>query len=198
MRPSVTMCMSVARNHPQARPSAGSGVSLVKLTRLPQQLAFLSLPQLKIVFRRFRPDVIMERYYNFAGAGICSAHLRDIPSLLEVNAPMVDPPGSLKTRLDRLLLGTMRRWAVRQARWSDAIVTPLASTVPPRCRPAKFDELPWGANVERFDPALRLPTPTVSPPSRRSSASTRGARRGVRRQLPPGTASAISSRPLAG
>jgi len=97
----------------------------------------------------------MERFYNFAGAGILLAHRRGIPSLLEVNAPIIDPPNSTKTRLDRLLLGRMRWWAVRQANWSAAIVTPLNTTIPPGVPRNKIHELPWGANVTRFDPQLR-------------------------------------------
>ena len=123
-------------------------------TKLPQQLAFLAAPRIARIASRFRPDVIMERYYNFAGAGAFVAHRRNLPLLLEVNAPMVDPPGSLKTRLDRWVLGSMRRWAVRQARWSSAIVTPLASTIPPGVNRRKIHELPWGANVATFDPAI--------------------------------------------
>jgi glycosyltransferase involved in cell wall biosynthesis len=128
----------------------------VRETRWRKELALLGLPKVLGAMRAFRPDVVMERFYNFAGAGVMVAHRRGIPSLLEVNAPMVDPPGSLKTRLDKLLLGSMRRWAVMQGRWSDAIVTPLASTVPPEVDRRKVHELPWGANVERFDPSKRL------------------------------------------
>lgn len=124
-------------------------------TRLPQQLALLGLPQVRRAFRDFEPDVVMERFYNFAGAGVLLAHRAGLPSLLEVNAPMVDPPGSLKTRLDALMLGSLRRWAVKQARWSAAIVTPLATTVPPEVPRRKVHELPWGANVERFAPSIR-------------------------------------------
>jgi glycosyltransferase involved in cell wall biosynthesis len=97
----------------------------------------------------------MERFYNFAGAGVLAAHRESIPVLLEVNAPMTDPPGSLKSRIDRLALGAIRRWALRQARWSDAIVTPLSTTVPPEISRSKIHELPWGANVEQFDPGIR-------------------------------------------
>ncbi len=127
----------------------------VRYLRWRKELALLGLPQVARAVRGFRPDVVMERYYNFAGAGILLARRRHIPSILEVNAPMVDPPGTLKSRLDRLLLGVMRRWAVRQARWSAAIVTPLASTVPPEVTRRKIHELPWGANIERFDPSIR-------------------------------------------
>lgn len=124
-------------------------------TRLPQYAAMLAAPRMARIISKFRPDAIMERFYNFAGAGVLTARLRRVPVLLEVNAPMVDPPGSLKTRIDRYLLGSMRRWAVKQAKWSAAIVTPLASTVPPEVSRRKIHELPWGANVEHFDPSLR-------------------------------------------
>ena len=123
--------------------------------RYRQQLALLGFPTVGRAVRDFRPDVVMERFYNFAGAGILHAHRRGIPSLLEVNAPMIDPPGSLKSRIDRVLIGTMRRWAVTQARWSAAIVTPLHTTVPPEVPRARIHELPWGANVDRFDPSIR-------------------------------------------
>lgn len=128
----------------------------VRETPWRKELALLGLPRVARAMRVFRPDVVMERFYNFAGAGVLLAHRRGLPVLLEVNAPMVDPPGSLKTRLDRVLLGSMRRWAVTQGRWSDAIVTPLATTVPPEVPREKIHELPWGANVEQFDPERRL------------------------------------------
>ncbi len=121
-----------------------------------KELALLGLPKVRRAIQAFRPDVVMERFYNFAGAGVMLAHRRGIPSLLEVNAPMMDPPGSIKTRLDTVLLGSMRRWAATQGRWSDAIVTPLSTTVPGDVSRRKIHELPWGANVERFDPANRL------------------------------------------
>ena len=130
------------------------GVPLV-LSRLRPQLAFLGLPQVRRIAVRFRPDVIMERFYNFAGAGVSVARWLGNPALLEVNAPMVDPPGSLKTKVDTLLLGSLRRWAVRQALWSAAIVTPLNTTVPAEVNRRKIHELPWGANVDHFNPGLR-------------------------------------------
>ena len=49
-----------------------------------------------------RPEVLMERYYNFGGEVIRAAHLRGVPSLLDVNSPAVDTPGSLKSVLDAL------------------------------------------------------------------------------------------------
>ncbi len=121
----------------------------------PKEAALLGLPRISRIMSAFKPDVVIERYYNFAGAGLLVAHNRRIPALLEVNAPMIDPPGSLKSKLDRLLLGAMRRWAVRQGKWSAAIVTPLKSAVPTEIDRAMIHELSWGANVEQFDPLVR-------------------------------------------
>lgn len=128
----------------------------VRIVRLRKELALLGLRVVSKALRDFRPDVVMERFYNFAGAGILLAHRRGIPSLLEVNAPIIDPPNSTKTRLDRLLLGRMRWWAVQQAKWAAAIVTPLNTTIPPEVPRKRIHELPWGANVTRFDPQLRV------------------------------------------
>jgi glycosyltransferase involved in cell wall biosynthesis len=126
----------------------------VTLLPVPDKLALLTYPAVARVAARFRPDVIMERYYNFAGAGVLLARRRGLPALLEVNAPMVDPPGSRKDRLDRALGRPLRRWAVRQALWSRRIVTPLATTVPPPVPRGRIEAVNWGANVDRFHPGL--------------------------------------------
>ena len=144
----------VARTDDPAYRRLECGVPLVR-TPWRKELALAGIRRIERVMRRFRPDVVMERYYNFAGAGVLLAHGRGIPVLLEVNAPMTDPAGSLKSRLDRVLLGSMRRWAVRQAMWSRSIVTPLHTTVPPEVPRERIRELTWGANVERFNPRLR-------------------------------------------
>lgn len=144
-----------------ARPTNGirqarlaCGVRLIT-SRYPKEVAFMARKRVEQVYRKFKPDVVMERYYNFAGAGVSLAHEEGLPILLEVNAPMFDPPGSLKSRVDRFTFGAMRSWAVSQANRSSAIVTPLASTIPNEVPRSKIHELPWGANVERFRPDLR-------------------------------------------
>ncbi|MGQ9548756.1 MAG: glycosyltransferase family 4 protein [Roseiflexus sp.] len=117
---------------------------------VPKPLALLSAPVIMRLTRALKPDIIIERYYNFAGAGILAAHRLGIPSILEVNALIVDPPVVLKRRLDDLLGGPMRRWAIAQCRMADRIVTPLHTTVPPDIPRSRIVELPWGANVEHF------------------------------------------------
>lgn len=159
----LVVARATATTDHQASPVAGRRSSLlddcpvpVRFVRPRKELALLGLRTVSKAMRDFRPDVVMERFYNFAGAGILLAHRRGIPSLLEVNAPIIDPPNSLKSRLDRLLLGRMRRWAVQQAKWSAAMVTPLNTTIPPEVPRRKIHELPWGANVTRFDPQMRV------------------------------------------
>lgn len=117
---------------------------------LPKAAALLGAPLIRRLARSIRPDVIIERYYNFAGGGVLAARRLGIPSILEVNALIVDPPEVFKRRLDDALGGPMRRWALAQCRAADRIVTPLHTTVPPEIPRGKIVELPWGANVERF------------------------------------------------
>jgi starch synthase len=117
---------------------------------IPKSAALLGAPLIARLARAIGPDVIMERYYNFAGGGVWAARRYGIPSILEVNALIVDPPEVFKRRLDDRLGGPMRRWALMQCRWAGRIVTPLHTTIPPEIPRAKIVELPWGANVERF------------------------------------------------
>jgi len=118
---------------------------------LPKALSLGSYPYVDSLVRRLRPHALIERYYNLAGAGILAAHRRRIPSLLEVNALIVDPPAVPKRRIDDRLGGPLRRWATAQCRMAAKIVTPLATTVPPAIPRDKIVELPWGANIDRFD-----------------------------------------------
>lgn len=121
---------------------------------IPKALSFLGIPQIGRLLRGYRPDLIMERYYNFAGAGIYWAHRWGVPAVLEVNALIVDPPQVWKRRLDTLMGGAMRRWAMAQCRWSNRIVTPLHTTVPAEIPRERIVEIPWGANTERFHPEV--------------------------------------------
>src|SRR5687767_15641419 len=98
----------VARARDGGKVARATGLYL-RVSRWHPMLGLLSYPLVREEVRRFRPHAVMERFYNFAGAGVLSARRAGVPALLEVNAPMVDPPGSLKSRVDRVLLGAMRR-----------------------------------------------------------------------------------------
>src|SRR6476661_2779377 len=84
-------------------------IRLVQLSQRPE-LTLATLLTVWRLARDFRPDVVMERYYNLAGAGLLYARRHGLPSLLEVNAPLYDPPGTRKDRLDRATGRPLRRW----------------------------------------------------------------------------------------
>ena len=105
--------------------------------------------------REVRPAAVMERYYNFGGEGIRTATRHGIPSILEVNSPVVDHPGSIKGAVDALLvLRPLRRYRESLCRQASALVAPLLEIVPDFAR-AKTETVTWGANVDAFSPARR-------------------------------------------
>ena len=103
--------------------------------------------------RQFKPDAVIERYYNFGGEGILAAKKVGAIAVLEVNAPVVDHPGSLKRLVDRaLLVEPMRRWRDWQCRQADVIVTPSAKIIPSLVPSSKILRTEWGADTDRFHP----------------------------------------------
>src|SRR3990170_6817323 len=68
-----------------------------------KELRWASAGSVKRLAARLQPDVIMERYYNFGGEGIGAASRARATAVLEVNAPVIDYPGSAKHIIDRAL-----------------------------------------------------------------------------------------------
>lgn len=113
---------------------------------------------------RLRPDVIMERYYNFGGEAIRHARRMGARAVLEVNAPVIDHPGSAKAAVDRaLLLRPMQRWRERLCEAADLIVTPSAAILPAGIAPGRVLEVEWGADTVRFHPGAAGPLPFTPP-----------------------------------
>jgi glycosyltransferase involved in cell wall biosynthesis len=112
--------------------------------------------------RDLRPDAIIERYHNFGGEAIRSAAGVGAVAVLEVNAPVVDHPGSPKALLDRLLIvQPMRRWRDALCRIADVIVTPNPAIIPSDIPREKIRVLEWGADTDRFHPDAAKQTPYV-------------------------------------
>ena len=124
----------------------------------------------------------MERYYNFGGEGDRSRRPRvGARAVLEVNAPVIDHPGSTEGALDRaLLVEPMRRWrericAARRPHRHAERRDPAAGTR----RRERSCELEWGADTDRFQPGAAGPAavrrgrrrPSRSSPAR-SAAGT--------------------------
>lgn len=105
-------------------------------------------------------EAIIERYHNFGGEGIRAARAVHALAVLEVNAPVVDFPGSPKRLLDRALVAEpMRRWREWQCRQADLIVTPTAAILPESVPRDRVVEIEWGAETDRFCPDAAGPVP---------------------------------------
>jgi glycosyltransferase involved in cell wall biosynthesis len=121
-------------------------------------LRFRAGAAVEALLRETRAQAVMERYYNFGGEGVSAAARAGVPSLLEVNSPVVDHPGSWKARLDALaLVRPLRAHRERLCRQAAAIVSPLPEIVPDFAR-AKTTTVTWGANVDAFHPERRRET----------------------------------------
>lgn len=117
--------------------------------------------------QRIRADVIMERYYNFGGEGVRAARRLGVPAVLEVNAPIIDYPGSTKSRLDHaLLIEPMRRWREALCRQTDLFITPHRGILPGWVAPDRVLEAEWGADVDHFRPDAAGPLPFTRDPQR--------------------------------
>jgi glycosyltransferase involved in cell wall biosynthesis len=112
--------------------------------------------------RGIRPDAIVERYHNFGGEAIRSAAALNAVAVLEVNAPVIDHPGSSKALVDRaLLVEPMRRWRERLCALADVVVTPTAAILPQGIPADRIRILEWGADTERFRPDVEGQAPYV-------------------------------------
>ena len=139
----------------QPKEEARDGVTWHRIRWSPDHSFFRyrAAPTVEAVATQVRPHVVMERYYNFGGEGVAAAQRLGIPSMLEVNSPVIDHPGSIKGLLDALLLvRPMRRRREGLCRQAAAIVSPLVEIVPDFARD-KTERVSWGANVEAFQPA---------------------------------------------
>ena len=130
-----------------------------------RQLRLLRTGRLKTLARALQPDVVIERYYNFGGEAVLAA--QDIGALLvlEVNAPVIDYPGSPKRWLDRaLVVEPMRRWREWQCARAALMVTPSRAILPDWIRSERILEIEWGADTTRFHPGATGPIPFTREP----------------------------------
>ncbi|MCX6538942.1 MAG: glycosyltransferase family 4 protein [Acidobacteria bacterium] len=114
---------------------------------------------------RVGAEVVIERYHNFGGEGIRAADATDALAVLEVNAPVIDYPGSPKAWFDRLLVvEPMRRWREWQCRRADLVITPTAAIIPAFVPPDRIVEIEWGADTESFRPGAEGQLPFTREP----------------------------------
>jgi glycosyltransferase involved in cell wall biosynthesis len=128
-------------------------------------LRLLRAPAVRRLAIEVKPDAIIERYHNFGGEGVLAAGRTGALAVLEVNAPVVDHPGSRKALVDRALLARpMQRWRERLCGRADLLVTPSARILPPGVPPSRVLEVEWGADTDRFRPDVRGPVPFARGP----------------------------------
>ena len=124
------------------------------------RLRLLRLRRVLQLARAIQPDVVMERYHNFGGEGLIAARHVGAGAVLEVNAPVVDHPGSAKRWLDRaLLIEPLRRWREWQCATADLIVTPSPAIIPASVPRQRVLTLEWGADTRSFHPGATGPMP---------------------------------------
>jgi glycosyltransferase involved in cell wall biosynthesis len=165
----VTVATQATRAASQAAPPAPGDVGLVRMAPPfgTSKLRWLRAGAVAKLARRVGADVVIERYYNFGGEGVLAARRLGIPSVLEVNAPVIDHPGSAKALVDRaLLIEPMRRWRDRICRSADLFVTPSADILPGWVDRRRVLEIEWGADVARFHPGATGPVPFPRDPDR--------------------------------
>jgi glycosyltransferase involved in cell wall biosynthesis len=130
------------------------------------QLRLLRSRAVRRLARTIRPDVVIERYHNFGGEGALAAKATGARFALEVNAPVIDYPGSPKAALDRALIAQpMRRWRDWQVSQADLIVTPSAKILPDGVPADRVLEIEWGADTRRFHPGATGAVPWARDPS---------------------------------
>jgi glycosyltransferase involved in cell wall biosynthesis len=123
-------------------------------------LRYLRRAAVERVARRFKPEVIIERYYNFGGEAVFAGQRLGATTVLEVNAPAIDYPHSTKALVDKLLVfEPMRRWRESLCAAADLIVTPTARILPKATPRSKVVELEWGADTAKFYPGAPGPVP---------------------------------------
>ncbi len=122
------------------------------ITRPPRFLEWSCDDLVRSIAESVKPDVIVDRFYTFGGAGIRAARRLGIPAVLEVNSPARPYPGSWRDQLDRLsVVRPIDRWRRRLLEWSDAIYTTSAHLVPSDMQPS-VTVVTNGVDIDRFCP----------------------------------------------
>ncbi len=132
-----------------------------------RRLRWALASRVRALAERIRPDVVIERYFNFGGESVRAAQAVGALTMLEVNAPVIDHPGSTKRRIDRaLLVEPMRRWRDWQCRHADLFVTPQVDILPSWVPRERVVRLEWGADTARFTPDAAGDVPFERRPAR--------------------------------
>ena len=147
----------ISPNGTASAAAAGDGLHLHHVRQPPRFLEWAAVGKVRELATALSPDVVVERFYTFGGAGIWAAHSLGLPAVLEVNSP-ARPFPSLRDTLDRLtLVRPVDRWRRRLLRWSDAVYATSRHLVPPEMQ-GSVTVVTNGVDTERFRPGPARPT----------------------------------------
>ena len=125
-------------------------VHVHRVRKPPRFLEWTAVRTVRECAEMLKPDVLVDRFYTFGGAGIWAAHALGIPRVLEVNSPA--RPFGLRDRLDCLSIARpVDRWRRRLLAWSDAVYATSRHLVPPELQ-GSVTVVTNGVDVERFRP----------------------------------------------
>ena len=120
------------RHRPVEEPVSHDGPCMHRVVRPWRFLEWAAVGEVSRVASAVRPDVVVERFYTFGGAGVWAAHRLGIPAVLEVNSPARPYAGSWRDRLDRIsLVRPVQRWRRQVLEWSTAIYATSKHLLPP-------------------------------------------------------------------
>ena len=162
----LELCRALSRRghevHLAALPGAPvvgdiDGVTLhpLRASRAGRFFEWRAASQIRALVDELAPDIVVERFYTFGGAGVDAAHDRGVPAVLEINSPARDYPGSWRDRIDKLTL--VRPVDRRRRRMLDRCAGLYATSlhlVPPHLQPLTT-VIVNGVDVDRFRPAPR-------------------------------------------
>ena len=116
------------------------------------QLEWTAYRQVRRIARAVRPEIVVERFYAFGGAGLLAARGLGVPAVSEVHTPARPYPGSWRDRLDALtLVRPVDRWRRTQQRWAAGFYGQAALVMPVEHRDG-FVEVVSGADCNHFQP----------------------------------------------
>jgi glycosyltransferase involved in cell wall biosynthesis len=107
--------------------------------------------------RRDDLDVIHERYSLWGGAGVRAAAHLGVPSILEVNAPLIDEQRAHRELVHDRLATARLVATVRGATTATAVSDPVATWVRDRAPGSEVHVVPNGVDTGRFHPPSSHP-----------------------------------------
>ncbi|MFH0963249.1 MAG: glycosyltransferase family 4 protein [Planctomycetota bacterium] len=147
----VDLVIDAGASQPIKEVISGVKVRRVKQTVLGRSIPILASRKL-LSFLQRDYDVVLERFSTFGGTGTLVSLVKDIPCVLEVNAPHAEEL-IWRRRLRNPVKTALRSLGRLQFRLSAMILAPRPSIIPSLSQ-GKTRETAWGVNTDLFNTEL--------------------------------------------